>query len=147
MIFAVHINQIHADVHTNLATCFLKRYLQRCFQCILCNIFGLVTRSHTVLWFTNYGNFAEWLDFAFWWSCNGKGLCLQPAQQACLFSFIIIFQGKSYCHDYVFACHDIQFSNVWDTSVIFTKSSACFTQKSSKEIKLTNIRQTMAKQS
>ena len=25
-----------------------------------------------------------WVDFAYWWSCNGKGLRLQPAQQACL---------------------------------------------------------------
>ena len=30
-----------------------------------------------------YCIFAEWVDFAYWWSCIGKGLCLQPAQQAC----------------------------------------------------------------
>jgi hypothetical protein len=34
-------------------------------------------------WFKNYGDFAEWVDFAYWWSFIGKGLRLQPAQQAC----------------------------------------------------------------
>ena len=33
--------------------------------------------------FKSYGNFAEWVDFAHWWSFIGKGLHLQPAQQAC----------------------------------------------------------------
>ena len=33
----------------------------------------------------NYGNFGELVDFAFWWSCIGKCLCLQPVQQACLY--------------------------------------------------------------
>ena len=27
------------------------------------------------------GDFAEWVDFASWWSCIGKGLRLHPAQQ------------------------------------------------------------------
>ena len=27
--------------------------------------------------------FTEWVDFAYWWSCIGKGLRLQPAQHAC----------------------------------------------------------------
>ena len=31
----------------------------------------------------SYGDFAEWVDFAYWWSCIWKGLRLQPAQQAC----------------------------------------------------------------
>ena len=31
--------------------------------------------------FKSYGNFAEWVDFAYWWCCIGKGLCLQPVQQ------------------------------------------------------------------
>ena len=35
-------------------------------------------------WFKSYGGFAEWVDLAYWWSCMGKGLSLQPAQQACL---------------------------------------------------------------
>ena len=35
-------------------------------------------------WFKSYGDFAEWVDFVYWWSCIGKGLRLQPAQQACL---------------------------------------------------------------
>ena len=29
-----------------------------------------------------YGDFAEWDDFAYWWSFIGKGLRQQPAQQA-----------------------------------------------------------------
>ena len=32
-------------------------------------------------WFQSYGDFAEWVDFACWWSFIGKGLRLQPAQQ------------------------------------------------------------------
>ena len=28
-----------------------------------------------------YGNFEERVDFAYWWSFIGKGLCLQPAQE------------------------------------------------------------------
>ena len=39
-------------------------------------------KSH--YWFKSHGNFAEWADFAYWWSSIGKGLRLQPAQQACL---------------------------------------------------------------
>ena len=35
-------------------------------------------------WFKSYGDYAEWVNFAHWWSFIGKGLCLQPAQQACL---------------------------------------------------------------
>ena len=34
-------------------------------------------------WFKSYGDFAEWLDFAYWWSCIGKGLRLQAVQKAC----------------------------------------------------------------
>ena len=40
-------------------------------------------------WFKSYGDFAEWVDFAYWWSFIGKGLHLQPAQPACLFLFCI----------------------------------------------------------
>ena len=25
-------------------------------------------------WFKSRGNFDEWVDFVYWWSCNGKGL-------------------------------------------------------------------------
>ena len=42
-------------------------------------------------WFKSYGDFAEWVDFAHWWSFIGKGLRLQPAQQACIDIFILIF--------------------------------------------------------
>ena len=38
------------------------------------------------LWFNSYGHFSERLDFAYWWSCNRNGLCLQPGQQACFYS-------------------------------------------------------------
>ena len=37
-------------------------------------------------WFKSYGDFAEWVYFAYWWSCSGKGLSLQPA--AGLFYYI-----------------------------------------------------------
>ena len=33
-------------------------------------------------WFKSYADFAEWVDFDYWWSCIRKGLRLQPAQQA-----------------------------------------------------------------
>ena len=39
--------------------------------------------SKTHYYFKSYDDFAEWVDFAYWWSCIGKGLRLQPAQQAC----------------------------------------------------------------
>ena len=42
-----------------------------------------VKKSKLYYWFKSYGDFAEWVDFAYWWSCIGKGLRLQPAQQAC----------------------------------------------------------------
>ena len=43
--------------------------------------------SHKIDYVTSYGDFAEWMDFAYWWSCIEEGLRLQPAQQAC-FSLI-----------------------------------------------------------
>ena len=36
-------------------------------------------------WFKSYSNFAEYVDFAFWWSFIEQGLRLQPAQKACFF--------------------------------------------------------------
>ena len=30
--------------------------------------------SKSLYWFKSYGNFAERVDFAYWWSCIGKGL-------------------------------------------------------------------------
>ena len=35
-----------------------------------------------IYWFKSYGDFAEWVDFAYWWSCIRKGLRMQPAQLA-----------------------------------------------------------------
>ena len=42
------------------------------------------SKSHQ--WFRSYGLFTEGVDLAFWWSCIGKGLRLQPAQQASFLS-------------------------------------------------------------
>ena len=30
--------------------------------------------NKSLYWFKSYGDFAEWVDFAYWWSCIGKGL-------------------------------------------------------------------------
>ena len=30
--------------------------------------------SKSLYWFQSYGNFVEWVDFDYWWSCIGKGL-------------------------------------------------------------------------
>ena len=38
-------------------------------------------------WFKSYGNFAEWMNFAYWWSFIGKDLRRQPAQHACSMEF------------------------------------------------------------
>ena len=35
----------------------------------------------------NCGDFAEWVSFAYWWSCIGKGLRLQSGQKACLVDY------------------------------------------------------------
>ena len=43
----------------------------------------MASKSHN--WFKSYGDFAELVDFAHWWSFIGKGLLLQPAQQACFY--------------------------------------------------------------
>ena len=40
--------------------------------------------SKSLYWFNSYNAFVEWVNSAYWWSCIGKGLRLQPAQQACL---------------------------------------------------------------
>ena len=44
----------------------------------------------------SYGDFAEWVDFAYWWSFIGKGLRLQPAQQACLLYRSVDFKRESH---------------------------------------------------
>ena len=33
------------------------------------------------------------MDFACWWSCFGKGLRLQPAQQACLRTIVVVMNS------------------------------------------------------
>ena len=37
-----------------------------------------------------YGHFTKGVDLAYWWSCIGKGLRLQPAQQACFPLYIFL---------------------------------------------------------
>ena len=48
------------------------------------------SKSHN--WFKRNGDFAEWVDFTHWWSFIGKGLFLQPAQQACFLLDIIFIK-------------------------------------------------------
>ena len=36
-------------------------------------------------WLKSYGYYAEWVDFAYWWSCIRKDLRVQLVQQACFF--------------------------------------------------------------
>ena len=47
---------------------------------------------------SSYGHFSEAVDFAYWWSCIGKGLRLQPAQQAC---FIVIYFSLFYFSNFL----------------------------------------------
>ena len=47
----------------------------------------------------SYGDFAEWVDFASWWSCIGKGLRLQPARQAFFLSALF---SKRFERDLIF---------------------------------------------
>ena len=46
------------------------------------------SKSHQ--WFKSYGYFTEGVDCAYWWSFIGKGLRLQPAQQACFFASVCL---------------------------------------------------------
>ena len=43
------------------------------------------------------------MDFAYWWSCIGKGLRLQPAQQACFYMASMFLSGTS--DSYNHPCH------------------------------------------
>ena len=47
--------------------------------------------SKSYYWFKSYGDFDERGDFAYWWSCIGKGLRLQPAQQAWFIGITLIY--------------------------------------------------------
>ena len=57
--------------------------------------------SHKIDYVKNFsdGDFAEWVDFAYWWSCIGKGLRLHPAQQACFIGHIFGFLKKRGRHN------------------------------------------------
>ena len=51
--------------------------------------------SKLLHWFESYGNFAEWVNFAYWISCIGKGQCLQPAHPACYIGYVQHMPKKS----------------------------------------------------
>ena len=51
-------------------------------------IYYVTRASKSLYWFKSYGDLSELLDFAYWWSFIGKGLRLQPAQQACFLLMI-----------------------------------------------------------
>ena len=38
------------------------------------DIFPEILNLEGLCWFKSYNDFAEWVDFAYWWSCIGKGL-------------------------------------------------------------------------
>ena len=38
--------------------------------------YNFLGNSKSHYWFKSYGDFAKWVDFAYWWSFIGKGLCL-----------------------------------------------------------------------
>ena len=48
------------------------------------------SKSHQ--WFKSYGHFTEAVDVANWLSFIGKGLRLQPAHQACFYSWWILWE-------------------------------------------------------
>ena len=39
-------------------------------------------------WFKSYGDFAEWVDFAYWWSFSGGGSAINGATPSSLFTCI-----------------------------------------------------------
>ena len=65
------------------------------------------SKSH--YWFKSYGDFAEWVDSSHWWSFIGKGLLLQPAQQACFHHTItyhtMCHVSRITCQMSHFTCH------------------------------------------
>ena len=40
-------------------------------------------------WFKNYGDFAEWVDFAYWWSFSGGGSAINGATPSSLLADLI----------------------------------------------------------
>ena len=45
--------------------------------------------SKSLYWFKSYGDFAEWVDFAYCWSCIGKGL-------PCSLRSRLVYQAEGY---------------------------------------------------
>ena len=79
-------------IHSLIESSFVKislqcRHAQRVVDGALSHKIDWVRKSQrpskSHFWFKSYRDFAELVDFAYWWSCIGKGLRLQPAQQAC----------------------------------------------------------------
>ena len=52
--------------------------------------------GHQNRWFNSCSDFAEWVHFAYWWSCIEKGLRLQPVQQACLLYCTLLYYTLLY---------------------------------------------------
>ena len=47
----------------------------------------IASKSHH--WFKSYGNFAEWVDFAYWWSFSGGGSAINGATPSSFYSISI----------------------------------------------------------
>ena len=43
-------------------------------------------------YFKSYRDFAEYVDFAYWWNCITKDLRLQPVQKACFHFFLPVVE-------------------------------------------------------
>ena len=51
-----------------------------------------VTRaSKSHYWFKSYGNFAESVDFVYWWSFSGEGFAINGATPSSLYSTTLLF--------------------------------------------------------
>ena len=70
----------------------------------------IASKSHHL--FKSYGNFAEWVDFAYWWGFIKKGLHMQPAQKACFYHKTFNLSMKSGLHILkILKCKDIMASS------------------------------------
>ena len=74
VLFTLH--TVHCTLHTAHCTLHTAHWTLPIAHCTL----PCTSKSHR--WFKSYGHFTEGVDFAYWRSCVGKGLRLQPAQQA-----------------------------------------------------------------
>ena len=51
-----------------------SRHKEYCYTVLGCSKYPRISREYHCHWFKSYSIFAEWVDFAFWWSCIRKGL-------------------------------------------------------------------------